>query len=121
MTQIPEGRQPMQSDDMAKLHPSTWEQQCAQLVAEKAELALQATIALSERDELLAENERLRARVAELEAVALDYRHVLHSAKAGRDLYCGMYVAKEYKFTREQIDTALAKISAALQKQEGGE
>ena len=31
MTQIPEGRQPLQSDDMAKLHPSTWEDECKQL------------------------------------------------------------------------------------------
>jgi hypothetical protein len=66
----------------------------------------------------LTEAKQLRARVAELEAVALDYRYVLHSAKAGRDLYCGMYVAKEYRFTRDQIDAALAKISAALQKQD---
>ena len=58
----------------------------------------------------------LQARVAKLEAAVMDYRHVLHSAKAGRDLHCGMYVAKEYHFTRDQIDAALANISAALQE-----
>ena len=65
-------------------------------------------------DAKLDEIDRLRERVAELENIVLDYRHVLHSAKTGRDLHCGMYVAKEYRFTRKQIDAALEKISAAL-------
>jgi hypothetical protein len=31
MTQIPEGRQAITPDDMAKLHPSTWQQEVEQL------------------------------------------------------------------------------------------
>lgn len=56
----------------------------------------------------------LRVRVAELEEIARDYRLVLHSAKTGRDLYLGWHIAKEYRFTRQQIDAALAKINDAL-------
>lgn len=92
---LPEGRQPLLWSDMPfadrpKTHPST------------------------ERLEI----EKLQERIAELESIALDYRLVLNSAKTGRDLYCGMYVAKEYHFTRDQIDAALAKISAALKGQD---
>lgn len=64
--------------------------------------------------------EKAEARVAELESIVLDYRHVLNSAKTGRDLYCGMYVAKEYHFTRDQIDAALSKINAALKGKDDG-
>jgi hypothetical protein len=84
-------------------HPSTWEQECRWQTI-RAQQAID-------------EAKALRARVDELEAVALDYRYVLHSAKTGRDLHCGFYVAKEYHFTRDQIDAALAKISAALQQE----
>lgn len=121
---------------------STWEAEAKALREQNTELALQVLAAEGQAEEAykaqqqaesvaswadiranqaINEAKALRARVAELEAVALDYRDVLHSAKAGRDLYCGMYVAKEYRFTRDQIDAALAKISTALQKQEGGE
>ena len=85
MGQIPEGRKPLTWKDMTPKH-SSWE----------------------------AEAKALRARVEALEAIVLDYRRVLHSAKTGRDLYCGMYVAKEYHFTRDQIGAALTKISAVL-------
>lgn len=84
MSNIPEGRSPLGWADLR--HPSTWD---------------------AEVKALRAESERLRA-------IALDYRHILHSAKAGRDLYCGSYVAKEYRFTRDQIDAALLKIEQAL-------
>lgn len=85
MGKLPEGRKPLTWADMTPKH-SSWE----------------------------AEAKALRARVEALEAIVLDYRRVLHSAKTGRDLYCGMYVAKEYHFTRDQIGAALTKISAVL-------
>lgn len=58
MTQIPEGRQPMQSDDMAKLHPSTWEAEAK---------ALRARV-----QELEAENQRLKFQIADDEITAAE-------------------------------------------------
>jgi hypothetical protein len=133
---LPEGRKPLLWSDMefAKPvkanqfnclsgHPSTWEGEAKALREQNTELALQVLASDGQAAEahearLIAEDQTkaLRARVAKLEAAVMDYRHVLHSAKAGRDLHCGMYVAKEYHFTRDQIDAALANISAALQE-----
>jgi hypothetical protein len=97
MAKLPEGRQPLLWKDIPfserpKAHPST------------------------ERLEI----DKLKERVAELESIVLDYRHVLNLAKTGRDLYRGMYVAKEYHFTRDQIDAALSKINAALKGKDDG-
>jgi hypothetical protein len=104
MSELPENRKPLLWKDIPfserpKAHPSSWEGE-----------AKISRITIS----------RLEARVAELESIVLDYRHVLNSAKTGRDLYRGMYVAKEYHFTRDQIDAALSKINAALKGKDHG-
>jgi hypothetical protein len=94
MGQIPEGRKPLTPKH------SSWEAEAKALRAENERLIEERFVAIE--------------RAAALEAIVLDYRLVLHSAKAGRDLYCGMYVAKKYHFTRDQIGAALTKISAVL-------
>lgn len=100
--------------DAANLHQSLWREtsayktdQILKRTPNDARTALEALLKAEREKALRAENERLRA-------IALDYRHILHSAKTGRDLYCGTYVAKEYHFTRDQIDAALLKIEQAL-------
>jgi CRISPR/Cas system CMR-associated protein Cmr5 small subunit len=48
---LPEGRQPIEAQDMAKLHLSTWRQEVEQLRAENERLREIATRALGEWEE----------------------------------------------------------------------
>ncbi|OAB57515.1 hypothetical protein AY599_23605 [Leptolyngbya valderiana BDU 20041] len=52
----------------------------------------------------------LKRHNAALGKLVEDYRVILLRAKSGRDLHCGLYVAKDYRFTAEEIERRLADI-----------
>jgi hypothetical protein len=47
----PEGRTPLTSDDMAKMHPSTWQQECEMLQEKVTELAMLVLAAEGQAEE----------------------------------------------------------------------
>lgn len=96
------------SDGLFTGYPSTFEAECKALQKEKQELALQAIIAMTERDEGLAEAKALRARVATLEAAL---RKIIDTS--------GVCYFPEDGFSKPQ-DAPQAVIARAALQQEGG-
>ena len=52
-----------------------------------------------------------------LRSLVEEYRMVLQQANSRRDLYYGSYVAKDYRFTTQQIDQSLAAIQRVMEAQ----
>lgn len=107
---------------------STFEGECKALRAENERLRANlrdsedaVNWAVMTKNMATDEVKQLRARVAELEVIAVEYRDVLRAANNGPDLHCGFYTAKDYRFRKDRIATELQRIGAALQQQEGGE
>lgn len=143
----PEGRQPIEAQDMAKLHPSTWQQEVEQLQEKVTELAMlvlaaegqaeeayqaqlsaeaaaswgdiRANQAIDEAKALRAENERLRDLVRNIRRDADEW---CISRMTGNPELENQKGEKMWRTIRN-ASSALAPIaaSAALQKQEGME